>query len=444
LRKIDFNRKNTELLRGKAKRTKSALQSVSLLWLGSVLGSSSTFILFIIIARELGTQSYGVFGAAFSIATIASLVAHFGVPQVWLKAFGSRGWAAMSWVKPSFIILIFSTFISCTLLFAWAYYAPHEENVKSILQLFTVFVVGQVAFELMVAKLQLEERYVRIACLQFLPNTIRLTIVVIYVYVLGEPITVEGVALVYALVGFLIFAFCYNPIKSFSLGNFFLVTHSKFPKQGGLQKTGLKQVFSETWPFGCASALAYVYLQIDIVMLKYICGDFEAGIYNVGFVILTATMLLPVVLFSKFLMPKYHRWATHDREKFYAAYKDGNLLMLLSGCIVMFMLLYLSDKIVPLIFGAEYTESVDIVKVLAVSIPFYFIAYSVGATLVTKNNMLTKVKVMAFVAIFNVVTNGLLIPFWGAIGAAIATLLSNMLLMCIYFYFAKSKVFVEV
>lgn len=444
MRKISFNKKNIEILRDKAKRTKSALQSVSLLWLGSVLGSLSTFVLFVIIARELGTQSYGVFGAAFSIATISSLVAHFGVPQVWLKAFGSRGWAAMSWVKPSFIILISSTFISCTLLLTWAHYAPHEESVKSTLQLFTVFVAGQVAFELMVAKLQLEERYVSIACLQFLPYTIRLIMVAVYVYLLDAPITVEGIAFIYALVGLLILVFSYNPIKSFSLGNFFLVTHNKSPKQHGLQKTGLKQVFSETWPFGCASALAFVYLQIDIVMLKYIRGDFEAGIYNVGFVILTATMLLPVVLFTKFFTPKYHRWASHDREKFYAAYKFGNLLMLLFGVIVMFLLLYLSEKIVPLIFGTEYTESVDIVKILAVSIPFYFIAYSVGATLVTKNHMLTKVKVMAFVAIFNVITNGLLIPFFGAVGAAIATLFSNILLMCTYFYFAKSRVFVEV
>ena len=80
---------------------KQAVKSVSLLWLGSLLGSGSTFVIYIILARELGVDNFGLFGSALSTVIIFILLAGFGISQFWLKIFGQEGWNAIRWIKPS-------------------------------------------------------------------------------------------------------------------------------------------------------------------------------------------------------------------------------------------------------------------------------------------------------------------------------------------------------
>jgi O-antigen/teichoic acid export membrane protein len=123
------------------------------------------------------------------------------------------------------------------------------------------------------------------------------------------------------------------------------------------------------------------------------------------------------------------------------AYKKGNLAMLISGSIVMIGLLLLSSWMIPILFGKEYQDSVVLTNILALSIPIYFVAYSVGATLVTRKNMQLKVKFMGTTALLNIILNIILIPLYSAKGAAIATLISNLFLLILYYIGSQKRVF---
>ena len=48
---------------------------------------------------------------------------------------------------------------------------------------------------------------------------------------------------------------------------------------------------------------------------------------------------------------------------------------------------------------------------------------------------------MGFVALLNLGLNFLLIPLYGAIGAAVATVLSNLVLLILYYYATEKYVF---
>lgn len=420
---------------------RKAAKSVSLLWAGSLIGSGSTFVVYIILARELGAEKFGIFGSAFSMATIFTIFASFGVSQLWLKLFGQHGWNSTAWIPASLRFLIVIVSIMLVFLFGWGYFGPHGETTRHILFIMSLFIVGQVGIELVSSKFQLEERYNSLALWQLLPNLSRLIIIAFLMYVFSFSIDVIDVAWVYGLVGALFLGLAAYQISQLQNGHFNLAGHNKKPEELPSIQPKLKDVFSEAWPFGMASFFAFVYVQSDIIMVKYIAGDTEAGYYNVAFVILTAIMIFPTVLYQKFFLPKYHRWANHDREKFYSAYKKGNLAMLFSGSIVMVVLLLLAGWGVPFVFGSEYQNSVILTKILAITIPIYFIAYSVGATLVTKKHMKLKVKLMGVTALVNIVLNTLLIPLYQAEGAAIATLASNILLLFLYYLSAQKIVF---
>lgn len=422
---------------------KRAAKSVSLLWMGSLLGSGSTFITYIILARELGAEYFGVFGSALSMVTVFSLLAVFGVPQFWLKTFGKDGWMGVRWMPASLKFVMLSTAFSLSSLIIWSYIGSHNEVTQKILIILSFYIIGIVSLEHVNSKLQLEERYSFLALWQITPNMLRLIIVVLFAYLIKQKLSIYFVAWIYAFTGLVCFAFAISQIKKLSEGNIDLKGHDNYSEITN-PNPRIKDVFAETWPFGFAAFFAFIYVQSDIIMVKYIAGDIEAGYYNVAFVIQTAIMLFPSVLYQKYFLPKYHRWANHDKKQFYLAYKRGNLAMLMFGVVTATILLMLSDWGVPFLFGKEYKDAVEIVNILAAAIPINYVAYSVGATLVTQEHMRLKVKLMGSVAAVNIVLNFFLIPTYYAKGAAIATVISTAMLLAMYFTVARYKVFKQV
>jgi O-antigen/teichoic acid export membrane protein len=415
------------------------IKSVSFLWMGSLLGSGSTFIIYMILARRLGVEQFGVFSSALSTITILSLFAGFGVSQSWLKHFGIEGWNALRWLPSSFRLVSISIAVVLLVLFVWAFFGPHDESTKNVLLVMSFFIIGQMVIELVSVKLQLEEKYLKLALWQLLPNLLRLIFIASVVFVFLSSLDVVDVAYIYAFIA-IVFSFIgIYQLKQMSV-NLDLKGHDeKLISYVAMPR--VKEVLSHSWAFGLASVFAFIYLQSDIIMVKYISGNEQAGLYNVGFVIMSAILVFPTVFYQKFLMPKVHRWANSDKIKFYENYKKGNFVMLLSGSLVLVIVYFLSSFFVPLLFGKEYINSIELVKVLSFSLPFYFIAYNVGTTLVTNEHMKQKVKLMGIVAVLNIILNFLLIPTYQAIGAAIATVLSNAILLILYYVYAEKKVF---
>jgi O-antigen/teichoic acid export membrane protein len=115
--------------------------------------------------------------------------------------------------------------------------------------------------------------------------------------------------------------------------------------------------------------------------------------------------------------------------------------MLVLGLIFMIMALVLNSYFIDLIFGKDYLNSVQLTNTLSFSIPFIFIAYSIGSVLTTKEYIKTKIKIMGLIAVFNVITNLIFIPLYGSIAAAWTTLLSNILLVTLYYIYAQKLIF---
>lgn len=417
-----------------------AIKSVSLLWMGSLLGSGSTFIIYMILARELGVEQFGLFSSAFSMVTILSILAGFGVAQSWLKHFGKEGWQATRWLPSSFRLVSFYIVFVLVILFIWAYFGPHDDVTKEILYIFSVFIIGQMVIELVSVKLQLEEKYFTLAFWQLLPNFSRLVFVASFIYLFSISLEVTQLAYIYTGIALVFIIIGIYQLHHMNQNNFDLKGHGE-RKNAEVIIPNTKETFSHSWAFGLAGVFAFIYLQSDIIMVKYMVGNSEAGYYNAAFVIITAILMFPAVLYSKFLLPKYHRWANHDKAKFYEVYQKGNIAMLISGIIIMFCVLFLSNFFIPIIFGDGYENTIILLKILSLTLPFYFVAYSVGATLVTNEHMKLKIKLMGFVAFVNIVLNILLIPKYAASGAAIATLLSNILLLLLYYRVAQQNVF---
>lgn len=419
-----------------------AFNAFTLLWLGTLLGAGLAFLIQIILARKLGSEYFGMFSAVLAMVTLVTPLAGFGISQLWLKVFGQEGWNAQRWLKPSFDFVILSTSIVFISLYLWAFVGSHDQLTRSLLLIISFYILGQISVELVSSKLQLEERYLYLAVWQFLPHFMRFVLIAILLFGFSDWASIEEIAFVYAFVAIIFLLVGISQLVSMKKGDFKLKGHREEDLKEN-SKVSLNRVFQNTWPFGLAAFFHLIYFQSDIILIKYINGNDEAGIYNVAFTIMVAVYMFPSVLYQKFLLPKLHRWANHDKDKFHEVYRKGNLAMFLLGLIAMLLVWVLSAWAIPFIFGNEYQDSTLILNILAVSSPIMFVAFSAGATLVTQEHMKLKVKLMGTVAIINLVLNFILIPLYGAVGAAVSTVVSNFILLMLYYHATETKVFVN-
>lgn len=419
---------------------KKNIKNISFLWIGSLLGSGSTFLIYIILARKLSTEEFGIFSSALSLLTIFILIGGFGISQFWLKVFGKEGWDAIRWIKPSLQFLFINILFISILISLWSIYGPHNDSyTQNILLIMILFVIGQIIIELVGVKFQLEEKYLKLSIWQLMPNILRLISIFITFEILNN-IDIIDISIIYATVSIIFILIGLSFIHKINNGELNLIGHIKkiTTKRKSIK---LYNIFFKSWPFGLSVIFSFIYAQSDIIIIKYLYSDEAAAYYNVSFIIVSAILLFPIVFYQKFLMPKIHRWSNTDQKKFYMIYKKGNLIMLISGLSVMIITYFLSELLIITLFGEKYIYAVELLKLAIVNIPILFIAFSLSSTLVTKNHMKRKVKYMFYIAILNVVLNLLVVPTYGAIGAIYTTLLSNTLLLLMYFYATEKYVF---
>lgn len=416
-------------------RRQLAIKAISLLWLGSILGAGCAFLTQVLIARELGPGAFGAFAAALATVSLVTPLASFGVGGFWLKVFGEEGWQAVRWLRGSLRFATYTTVLALALILIWAQFGPHDDVTRYLLVLLATYVLGQVGVELVSAKLQLEGRYAVLALWQFLPHLLRLLLVAVFMVAVLEVMTPNRVAYIYALISISVFLAAALVIWRMFQGRLALQGHG--PRDVSASGVGrsfnMREVAKQTWPFGLAGVFHLVYFQSDVILLKYLDGDEAAGIYNVAFLIMTAVYMLPSVIFQKFLLPKIHRWASHDRTQFYQVYRSGNKIMLFVGVLAMLSIWLLAPWGVVLLFDHSYLGAVLPLTILALGAPIRFVATSVGSVLVTLEHMRAKVLYMGITAVINIGLNLWLIPLYGVAGAAVATVASEVVLLLLYF-----------
>lgn len=424
---------------------RNAIRAVSLLWLGSVFGAALAFLTQVFIARKLSTEDFGIYSSSLSFISLLIPLATFGIPQFWLKVFGEEGWRALRWIKNSLSLVLIATSIIVVFFIFWIFIFGNDIKIVKIFYFLLFFLLGQVVVELVSGKLQLEEKYLYLAVWQFLPNFFRF-LLILFLFIIIDDYYFYGIGVVYLIVGLFFTIYGFFILYKLYVGDFDLVGHGKKISNYIyiIDSPSIKSVIESSFPFGAAGVFHLIYFQSAIVLLAYISGPESAGIYNVAFLVMSAVYLFPNVVYQKYLLPKIHRWANHDRELFIKSYKFGSMIMFCSGCVICLFVLLLSPYIITLLFGDKYIGSIEVLQILSLCAPLRFLATSIGSVLLTQSHMYKKVKYMGAVAIISILLNLLLIPWISIHGALMTTLVSEFLLLGLYYFSVKKFVFNKV
>ena len=196
-----------------------------------------------------------------------------------------------------------------------------------------------------------------------------------------------------------------------------------------------KGLLSQSWPLIFSSFAYLVYLKIDLVMIKMMRGTYEVGIYAAAARISELFFFIPGAL-AVSLFPTLVRSKEQEKRVYYnriQAYFDLSVALAYGLSVVMSLATHF---VITTLYGRQYEAASQVLVIHIWSNVFIFLQYARGGVLVTEDLILFSLISNATGAIVNIVLNIILIPRAGAVGSAIATLISYSIagLWATFFY----------
>lgn len=192
-------------------------------------------------------------------------------------------------------------------------------------------------------------------------------------------------------------------------------------------------------PLALATILDNVILQTDTVMLSKMKGDAVVGLYSAAYRPVQGMLFLPTI-FVYSIFPVLSRLHVTDRQNLGVLYRRSLKFMVTLSLPFGLGTTVIADRLILLLYGDGFAGSVIALRILAWTVSLFFITTFTGHVLVSTNRQGVAMRISAIGALLNVVLNFALIPTLDYAGAAIASVISQVVVFVLEFGYLQRYV----
>lgn len=210
----------------------------------------------------------------------------------------------------------------------------------------------------------------------------------------------------------------------------------------------MKYIFKISLPYGLALFLSVVYFKVDIVLLSIIepekLSNYSIALYSLPMKIVEVLMVIGWFYLNSIL---WELSKNFELKKF----KEINSILNISFKLLFSFSLFLlvswtifRNNIIEIVANREYISSPghiysssSVFFIVLLVLVFYFISNLFIYILISSNNEKKLLKINIIVALFNIIWNILVIPKYSFMWSWIVTVLSQLLLLIIWYFETK-------
>jgi len=187
-----------------------------------------------------------------------------------------------------------------------------------------------------------------------------------------------------------------------------------------------KKILKISYPFIFSALLVTIYGQTDKIMLKSMLSNTAVGLYSVSLTLAGAISIIPNALIEGF-RPDIMSFRISDQNKYRQRMQQlYGLVFWVSIAYCLFITAF-ARPIVLLLYGDQYIEAVPSLSLVVWYTSFSYFG-SINNVYMVAEDKTKWVQLSTLVgALLNVVLNFMLIPSMGIIGAALASLITQIL-----------------
>ena len=183
-----------------------------------------------------------------------------------------------------------------------------------------------------------------------------------------------------------------------------------------------------------------IYVNSDVTMLSFMCGDYNVGLYNASVRMYTILQSMIASIFLVALPRLSNDLVTSTQEQYRHTLNEllNELLLFLLPVITGVYLI--ADEAIRLFSGKAFMESVPSLQILSITLLFSMLASFLTNTILLPNKMESSaLRATIISAAVNVMLNFWLIPRIAQNGAALTTLAAEMLMVGVQYWFIRNR-----
>lgn len=190
------------------------------------------------------------------------------------------------------------------------------------------------------------------------------------------------------------------------------------------------QLLKESWPLILSGLAIMIYMRIDLIMLGELVNDRAVGMYAAATRLSEVWYFIPTTIVSS-VFPSIIEARKRNEAEYYRRLQQLFDLMAGLALVIAVPMTALSSWVIYVLYAAEYAAAGPILAVHIWAAVFVFLGVAQSPWDVAEG--LTRLALMRTVigAVVNVGLNLLLLPTYGGLGAAIATVVAQACSACL-------------
>lgn len=396
----------------KKKSTSSRLvKNVSWIFFGNVAHAILAFILNIIVARLLSLNDNGMLTYASSWITFFSSVGTLGFHGVISREFSKDERRGNEYLWSSISARVLFSFLAIIALQLIARISSPDESVLHIIILCQSMQILFGSFDMFIYWYRYKNQANITAIYRLVAFGISAAWRLFAIAVL-KSLTLYVVGVVAETGLFVVFLICFY--------------RKHYTKVINASKETIKAMLKISYPFIFSAVLATIYGQADKIMLKSMVDNSAVALYNASTTLAGLVVIIPTTLIEGF-RPDIMDAKLKD-ESLYQRRLRQLYAIIFWACIAYGLFITVFAKQIILIFyGQKYLGAVNSLSLIVWYTSFSYFG-AINNVFMVAEDKIKWVQVTTLVgAICNVILNFNLIPLWGIVGAALASLLTQFL-----------------
>ncbi len=410
--------------------SKKLISSSGVNFIFRIFGLGTSFLTTVLITRFFGVETFGDYSLVFALSQIIALLFTLGIPNTLIKIIGNNNFTFLQ-AKKLLIKGLKGSLIFSIIPILFFYFCSDylSKTVFHNPQLINYFLIVSISIPLFI---------VHEIFLYFLIATKNFNKYNLFMFVLPNVLLILFLYLFYLLDKNNYFTFI-----AFSLAILVTVLLEALtifelkPKKESISINTLELIKTAS-PLLFSGLFIYLLNYTNVIMLGIMSNDKQVGIYNIAYKIGSVGFLV-IVSVSTIITPKmaelYGKGNLNQLKKL--THNSTRLVALLSIPIV-FGLIFFSNYILSF-WGTDAIAGGTTLIIVSIGVLFSAVSGNVDQILnMTENqNILRNITVFSF--FINLFLSYLLIPIYNIEGAAIASLITNILINVLSLYYIKKK-----
>jgi O-antigen/teichoic acid export membrane protein len=396
---------------------KSILSNTVFLTGASIINTAVSLVTTSLIAKTIGPELYGRYTFGLTYIMIFSVLSNFGI-ESWYVREASRSRSNHALIFDILPLKMMLSLMTVAVINVSVYVLGYPKEIMSVVAVLSVGLVFQLLYDCLMAVYKAREQMHVVALFAVFFRAMTALLIVVSIYV---GIGFWGIVWTFVFGNGVVF-----------VSSLVLLRHEYGKQSFRIQVATWQRLIKEGRHFFLSALLTTTYVKINVLMLSKMGSEEQVGFFIAAVNLVESLLFIPSA-FNTTIYPALSRTFKDSNEALQALYEKVTKHLVIVTVGVSAGTVMVAEYVINTIYGEAFSAAIPVLQVLIFFWVCAFFSNVQSSLLFAIHFEHAQAKIMGLACAINVVLTYLLIRIHGIVGAAIASVITEAIVVFVSF-----------